>query len=148
MNKTKLFIAPYGTEDWKEFETIDHIHPANTDISDPIKPYEGERSYTFKLGELSKEQMDAIHQMYEETLAASYKRFMDAVEKEVRKILLARFNAVTDDEVKDIVKKKNLALAYDGEHSFIGITANNRWLYTIDGRVIGKRGKCFKLEEL
>ena len=35
MEKTKLFIAPYGTEDWKEFDNvsveIDHLDLANPD---------------------------------------------------------------------------------------------------------------------
>lgn len=31
---------------------------------------------------------------------------------------------------------------------YLGVVANNRWLYTPDGKTIGKKGKSFNLEEL
>lgn len=50
--------------------------------------------------------------------------------------------------VKELIKVKKLSLLRDCNYNLIGITTNNRWLYTINGEVIGKSGRRYKIENI
>lgn len=67
------------------------------------------------------------------------------LEKYVLRIMEQRFGVTKDEpeKMQELIKKKNLALCFDKGGTFYGITANNRWLYTFDGRVVGKSGCSF-----
>lgn len=50
--------------------------------------------------------------------------------------------------VKELIKVKKLAILRDCNNNVIGITANNRWLYSINGKVIGKSGRRYEIENI
>ena len=59
-------------------------------------------------------------------------------------IIKDRFGVETDEEIQRVIDQKKLSVAY--KHGFVfGVIANNRWLYTIDGKAIGKKGKHFNI---
>ena len=70
-------------------------------------------------------------------------------EKFVSNLIEERFgvNCKDIEAVKRLTQSKRLRLVYDHNGSFIGISSNNRWLYTLDGRVIGKKGKRYIISE-
>jgi len=52
------------------------------------------------------------------------------------------------NDIKSLIKQKKLAILYSYEGEIIGIISNNRWLYTTDGKIIGKKGRRYKIEEI
>ena len=66
----------------------------------------------------------------------------------VASIIERRFKIDTDniEEVKALIKSKKLAIVYSHEGELLGISSNNRWLYTLDGKVVGKEGRRYKIE--
>lgn len=56
--------------------------------------------------------------------------------------------AKMEDSVALIRKAERLSLMYDEEdglQSFYGIASNNRWLYMVDGTIVGKTGKRWNI---
>ena len=49
------------------------------------------------------------------------------------------------DAIIKIMKSKKLAIMYSHDGKLLGVCSNNRWLYTLDGRTIGKCGRRYKL---
>lgn len=76
----------------------------------------------------------------------SFEKKIHDEENMIRYIMSNKFGVETDNvaEIKQIIEKKKLSLAYRHEE-LIGIIANNRWLYTTDGRIVGKCGHRFKI---
>ena len=75
------------------------------------------------------------------------------VEKEegiVKTIMRNRFGVDTNDldAVKEVIKQKRLMIIRDGDFNILGISANNRWLYTPSGQVIGKEGGRYRIENI
>lgn len=70
-------------------------------------------------------------------------------EKLVSNLIEERFGVDCKDmeAVKRLVQSKRLSLVYGHNGSFIGISTNNRWLYTLDGRIVGKKGKRYIISE-
>lgn len=68
----------------------------------------------------------------------------------VASILENRFGVKHENtnDVKALIKDKRLAILYSSEGEIIGITSNNRWLYTTDGKTIGKERQRYKIEEI
>ena len=66
----------------------------------------------------------------------------------VASIIEGRFKIDTEDidKVKDLIKSKKLSIVYSHEGKILGVSSNNRWLYTLDGKVIGKEGRRYKIE--
>lgn len=60
--------------------------------------------------------------------------------------LYEKYGALTLKECEDVMKTKRLALAYDTQNNLLGVIANNRWLYTADGKIIGKTKNRFNLD--
>lgn len=69
-------------------------------------------------------------------------------ELDVASIIKHRFKIDTDniEEVKALIKSKKLSIVYSFEGDILGISSNNRWLYTLDGKVVGKEGRRYKIE--
>lgn len=69
-------------------------------------------------------------------------------ELDVAFIIKHRFKVDTDniEEVKALIKSKKLSIVYSFEGDILGISSNNRWLYTLDGKVVGKEGRRYKIE--
>lgn len=57
--------------------------------------------------------------------------------------MLLKYGTCDNEECKQIIQKKRLAICTNTDNDFFGIVANNRWLYTIDGYIVGKKGKNF-----
>lgn len=73
------------------------------------------------------------------------------------KIVASRFGCSEFDweTIQGIIDKKKLKskVIMCGESPeytlvYVGVVANNRWLYTIDGRTIGKKGEKWQWENL
>ena len=82
----------------------------------------------------------------------NYEQFIKSKMEEeslVASVLKNKFglNTSNPDAVIDLIKRKRLEKAYI-EGNLIGITCNNRWLYTINGLTIGKQGKRFMVENI
>lgn len=84
-----------------------------------------------------------------EMIMQEHMRFNAAVEEWVRAFMLSKYGAEKDEDVVELMRAKRIALAYSSDGMiFYGVTLNNRWLYAVDGKVVGKIGKRFKLEEV
>jgi hypothetical protein len=70
------------------------------------------------------------------------------LEHAIRKIMQHRFGILDDERIKDFASTHKLACCYDEDFNFIGISVNNRWLYTATGQVIGKKGKRWMIEKI
>lgn len=70
------------------------------------------------------------------------------IEHAIRKIMQHRFGILDDEEIKDFASTHKCARCYDEDFNFIGISVNNRWLYTPSGQTIGKEGKRWKIEDV
>lgn len=76
--------------------------------------------------------------------------YFERVEEILKLIMLERFGVIPGDmeDLKKVIEKKRLTLIF--RHStgifdeFIGVCANNRWIYTLD-RVIGKTCKRWNI---
>lgn len=81
--------------------------------------------------------------MMQEVLSIRKKKELD-----VASIIKHRFKIDTDniEEVKALIKSKKLSIVYSFEGDILGIASNNRWLYTLDGKVVGKEGRRYKIE--
>lgn len=62
----------------------------------------------------------------------------------VKGIIKDRFGVETDEEIQRVIDQKKLSAVHKNGFVF-GVIANNRWLYTIDGKAIGKKGKHFNI---
>lgn len=71
-----------------------------------------------------------------------------AIENAIYLIMYNKFGTLDTEGIKSFVSKHNCALCYDEEYNFIGISLNNRWLYTPSGQTIGKEGKRWKIEKI
>lgn len=71
-------------------------------------------------------------------------------EKLVSNLIEERFGVDCKDmeAVKRLIQSKRLSMVYDHNGSFIGISSNNRWLYTPNGQVIGKEGGRYRIENI
>jgi predicted lipase len=71
-----------------------------------------------------------------------------AIENAIYLIMFNKFGICNTKEIKDFAIKHNCALCYDTDKNFIGISVNNRWLYTPSGQTIGKKGKRWMIEKI
>lgn len=83
--------------------------------------------------------------MMQEALSKREKEELD-----VASIIKHRFKVDTDniEEVKVLIKLKKLAIVYSYEGELLGVSSNNRWLYTVGGQIIGKVKGKFKIEDI
>ena len=70
------------------------------------------------------------------------------VENAICLIISNKFGLRNTEEIKDFAIKHNCALCFDTDQNFIGISVNNRWLYTPSGQTIGKKGKRWMIENI
>ena len=59
-----------------------------------------------------------------------------AIENAIYLIMFNKFGFCNTEEIKDFAIKHNCALCYDTDKNFIGISVNNRWLYTPKGAIL------------
>jgi hypothetical protein len=71
-----------------------------------------------------------------------------AIENAIYTIMREKFGILDTEGIKKFALKHNCALCYDTDRNFIGISVNNRWLYTATGQVIGKKGKRWMIEKI
>ena len=71
-----------------------------------------------------------------------------AIQNAIYLIMFNKFGICYTEEIKDFAIKHNCALCYDTDKNFIGISVNNRWLYTPSGQTIGKKGKRWMIEKI
>lgn len=86
---------------------------------------------------------DVFRSVLDDYIMKSYMKHMEDIENFVKTFLSVRYGITTLDKCEEIVKKKQLRLCYDTQYNFYGIIANSRWLYTVDGYIVGKKGKNF-----
>lgn len=61
--------------------------------------------------------------------------------------IMQRFGLYDKESIQKFATKKNCYLAYTEDFRFIGVVVNNRWLYTVNGLIIGKKGKLWKINK-
>ena len=61
--------------------------------------------------------------------------------------IMERFGLYDKESIQKFVAKKNCSLAFTEDFRFIGVVVNNRWLYTTNGLIVGKKGKRWKINE-
>ena len=98
----------------------------------------------------------ADEKLIKETMFSMYREHSVMIlrqksEAAVSQLLKERFGIDTTnlEEVRNLVTRKRLELAWLSDsfpYGYIGVIVNNRWLYTFDGKVIGKKGKNFDIE--
>ena len=68
----------------------------------------------------------------------------------VASIIKHRFKIDTDniEEVKALIKSKKLVIVYSYEGEMLGVSSKNRWLYTVNGQIIGKDKNRYKIEDI
>lgn len=71
-----------------------------------------------------------------------------AIENAIYIIMGEKFGILDTEGIKNFALKHNCALCYDTDRNFIGISVNNRWLYTATGQIIGKKGKRWMIEKI
>lgn len=71
-----------------------------------------------------------------------------AIENTVRVIMQHRFGILDIEGLRCFLSTHKCAYCFDKERNFIGISVNNRWLYTPYGQTIGKKGKRWKIEDI
>ena len=86
--------------------------------------------------------VDAFAEYTRQQIEAKRERFNSAI----RDTLLRHFGITSYDQAIKKFAGKKISLAYNQNHEFFGIIVNNRWLYAVNGQVIGKQGKIWKME--
>ena len=81
-----------------------------------------------------------MDEMLNEHLKARYNEIEAAVYQ-----IMQRFGLYDKESIQKLVTQKNCSLAYTEGFRFIGVVVNNRWLYTVNGLIIGKKGKRWKI---
>ncbi len=91
--------------------------------------------------------MATTSNLFENILGEQWLIYMLAHRFEIEGILRERFGIDTDnlDAVLELVRQKKLSIVNDAQNNFIGLVANNRWIYTADGKIIGKTKHRFNL---
>ena len=83
-----------------------------------------------------------------EWAAEEFTRRHKAIENAIYLIMYNKFGTLDTEGIKNCALKHNCALCYDTDGNFIGISRNNRWLYTPSGQTIGKKGKRWMIEKI
>ena len=84
-----------------------------------------------------------INEMLDEHIKEHYKEIVSATYK-----IMQRFGLYDDESIRQFATKKKCSLAYTEDYHFIGVVVNNRWLYTTNGLIVGKKGKRWEIEKL
>lgn len=94
--------------------------------------------------------MKSIQEIILEDTLELVKRRKQEEERKVAAILRSKFWIDVNDieSVKKIIYSKKLAVIYSYNGELLGISSNNRWLYTIDGETIGRKGNKFMIEKI
>ena len=87
---------------------------------------------------------DVLDKWITETLVQRNKE----VENAIRRIMQHRFGVLDTEGIKEFTSTHKCACCFDSDRNFIGISVNNRWLYTPNGQTIGKEGKRWKIEDV
>lgn len=66
----------------------------------------------------------------------------------VARIMYKKFGTTDLEELRAIIINRKVGLVYDKNNLIIGVSINHRWLYTLDGQIIGKKGKRWMLEKI
>lgn len=71
-----------------------------------------------------------------------------AIENAIYLIMHNKSGILDTEGIKSFASKHKCSLCYDTDGDFIGISVNNRWLYTPNGQTIGKKGKRWMIEKI
>ena len=92
--------------------------------------------------------MERVLMDLSEWATEEFTRRHKAIENAIYLIMFNKFGICNTEEIKDFAIKHNCALCYDTGGNFLGISRNNRWLYTPSGQTIGKKGKRWMIEKI
>ena len=95
---------------------------------------------TLKLENINK----AIAEMHEFEARRRKEKEADAVAR----IMYEKFGTTDLEELRAIIINRKVGLVCDKNNSIIGVSINHRWLYTLNGQIIGKEGKRWMLEKI
>lgn len=102
-----------------------------------------------KLSDLTNKKLsDEIGKVLERTIINDVERAAAARDAWLRNFMWERYRVLSDEDMKKCIERKRLTICTNAHGEFVGIIANNRWLYTIDGKTIGKKGRRFLFEQL
>ena len=66
----------------------------------------------------------------------------------VARIMYKKFGTTDLEELRAIIINRRVGLVYDNNNLLIGVSINRRWLYTLNGQIIGKKGKRWMFENI
>lgn len=89
-----------------------------------------------------------ILKLYEPILIEQIKERNKRIEDAVVKIMRERFGCQDSEDIKRFASAHRCSLLYYGNSEFVGVSVNNRWLYTTTGQIIGKKGKRWMIENI
>lgn len=132
--------------------TITEMIADSIEVSEPKAEKNDKGLYSFT-GTIS--MSDERRQALMDIMERSARHFAESVNNSVETILHERFGIATSidnmDAVRELVIRKKLEIVtidVDGVPYFVGVSSNNRWLYMLGGKVVGKKGKNWDFEKL
>ena len=89
-----------------------------------------------------------ILKLYKSILTEQIKERNKRIEDAVVRIMRERFGCQDSEDIKHFASAHRCSLLYYGNYEFVGVSVNNRWLYTATGQIIGKKGKRWMIENI
>lgn len=86
--------------------------------------------------------------LYEPILIEQINERNKRIEEAVVRIMRERFGCQDSEDIKRFASAHRCSLLYYENSEFVGLSVNNRWLYTTTGQIIGKKGKRWMIEKI